>query len=321
MIRRTVRSTLLCSRAQFQTGRAPPKRAWLARLLVVIAPMIFYAQSAEANQERLMLREVEAPTLVSSTVDLPADLLPHSEPATGSQDIVRAWLADPTDRYPHDVLGDRLEAATLVAETRDGTRLRFELPQNRVFEDLTVRLTDLDGDGRDEMLVVESDAEMGAALAIFGIVDERIDRLAATAFIGRRNRWLNPLGVGDFDGDGRLDVALVATPHIGGILRLYRFEGYQPTLFAEYRGVSTHAIGSTELGLGRVVRAGSRDLILIPEQTLDAFRLLEWTPEGWRVRARAVLPNRIGSSLRLVGESRWHFELIDGRTLELELHR
>lgn len=268
-----------------------------------------------------MWREVQTPTPAFIRADLPVDLLPHSEPSVGSQDIARAWLADSTGRYPHGVLGDRLEAGTLVAETRNGLQLRFALPEHRVFEDLEVRLVDLDGDGRDEMLVVESDAELGAALAIFGIVDGRIERLTATAFIGQRNRWLNPLGVGDFDGDGQLDVALVATPHIGGILRLYRFEARRPALFAEYRGVSTHAIGMAELGLGSVVRGAPRDRILIPEQALNAFRLLEWTPEGWQVLARTVVPGRMGSSLRAVGDDRWQFDLTDGRTLELELGR
>ncbi len=268
-----------------------------------------------------MLREAQTPELTRLRTDSPADLLPHSTPTVGAQDIARAWLANPTGRYPHGVLGDRLEAGSLVVETRSGLQLRFELPEHRVFEDLEVRLTDLNGDGRDEMLVVESDAKRGAALTILGIVDGHIKRLAATDFIGQRNRWLNPLGVGDFDGDGHLDVALVVTPHIGGILRLYRFDASRPVLFAEYRGVTTHAIGSTHLGLGRVVHATPRDLILIPEQSLDALLLLEWAPEGWRVRARVALPDRIASSLHPLAEVHWLFTLADGRSLELELLR
>lgn len=295
-----------------------PRRGWKAVFAMLVFVALF-APGVHAAVDRLTWRFVDSVATRSNPGDHPADLLPHSEPTAGTQDIARAWLADPTGRYPHGVLGDRLEAGTLVAETRDGDELRFELPEHRVFEDLEVRLVDLDGDGRDEMLVVESDVELGAALAIFGIVDERIERLAATAFIGQRNRWLNPLGVGDFDGDGRLDVALVATPHIGGILRLYRFEAHQPTLFAEYRGVSTHAIGMAELGLGSVVRGAPRDRILIPEQALNAFQLLEWTPEGWQVLARTVIPGRMNSSLRAVGDDRWQFDLTDGRTLELEL--
>ena len=178
-----------------------------------------------------------------------ADQIPHSRVAQGSKDIAGTWLAIATNRYPHGVLGDALEASRLSVESRQGTTLILDLPPNRVFEDLHPRLIDLDGDGRDEIIVVESDKELGASLAVYGIVEGRLAKRSATPFLGRSNRWLNPLGAGDFNGDGKLDIALVATPHIGGILRLYHFTEPKLSKFAEYRGVSTHSLGNTELGL------------------------------------------------------------------------
>jgi hypothetical protein len=38
----------------------------------------------------------------------------------------------------------------------------------------------------------------------------------------RPPRRLNPVGFGDFDGDGAMEVAYVQTPHIGGILIVMR---------------------------------------------------------------------------------------------------
>ena len=45
----------------------------------------------------------------------------------------------------------------------------YQLPFHRVFEDRLPRLADLDGDGRDEIIVVESDAIRGAALVVLGL--------------------------------------------------------------------------------------------------------------------------------------------------------
>jgi len=217
------------------------------------------------------------------------------------------------------VLGDNLEASRLMVETRTGQSLRFDLPPHRVFEDLEARLVDLDGDGRDEILVVESDAGLGAALAVYGVVDGRLALRAISPFIGHAYRWLNPVGAGDFDGDGRPDVALVATPHIGGILRLYRFDPPALTQFAELAGVSTHRMGSTELGFGQVVPALPRARLLLPDQAHRVLRLLEWEPAGIREVARASLPARLDSSLISAGPNRWRFRLEDGRFLEVQL--
>ncbi|WP_416898529.1 MAG: FG-GAP repeat domain-containing protein [Minwuia sp.] len=68
------------------------------------------------------------------------------------------------------------------------------------------------------------------------------------------NRWLNPAGIADFDGDGVLEIAVVVTPHIGGTLRLLRpAGGTRMTRVAEAHGFSNHAIGSRDQDLSAVL--------------------------------------------------------------------
>jgi FG-GAP-like repeat len=246
-------------------------------------------------------------------------LLPDSRIGQGRRNIAAVWLAGPTNRYGHAVLGDDLEASRLVVETVGGNRFQLDLPETRVFEDLEPRLADVTGDGDDEIIVVETDAVQGAALAVYGIRGGGLARIAATPFLGQANRWLNPVGVGDFDGDGRPDIALVATPHIGGKLRLYRLEGAVLRRFAEFSGVSTHRIGSIELGLGRIVPAVPRDRLLVPDQAHRVLMLLEWTRGGWQERSRVALPGRLASSLVPVADARWQFRLENGQLLEIGL--
>jgi hypothetical protein len=275
-------------------------------------------QTGAASAAELNIREIgpESPPTAS---ERRPDQLPGSRITRGEQNIAAVWLAGPTTRYAHGVLGDAVEASRLSVETASGKTLVHELPASRVFEDLQPRLVDLNRDGKDEILLVETDSRRGASLAVYRIVDERIARQSMTPFLGQANRWLNPLGVGDFDADGRLDIALVATPHIGGRLRLYRNTAPMLKLFAEAGGVSTHSIGSRELGLGRVVPNADRDRMLLPDQSHESLLLLEWTPDGIRELARQALPAPIVTSLQPTGANRWRFQLDDGRHLEVRV--
>ncbi|MBT6405950.1 MAG: VCBS repeat-containing protein [Rhodospirillaceae bacterium] len=174
------------------------------------------------------------------------NILPHGEITYGTGGIARAWLTDPTERYAHGVLGDAIEAGGLALQRDDGRIARYKLDAGSVFEDRRVRLTDLDGDGRDEAIVVQSYLDAGAALAVFGLDESGVVFLSEVPAIGRANRWLNPVGAADFDGDGRTEVAFVETPHIGGTLRLYEFRDRKLHKDHAARGFSNHGIGSRE---------------------------------------------------------------------------
>lgn len=209
-----------------------------------------------------------APVPPAEKTAIPADIIPHAAIVPGARDIKAAWLAGPTARYEHGVLGDAIEAAALKVETGAGEILSYQLPDDAVFEDLMPRLADLDGDGRDEIVVVRSAAGSGAAVVVFGIRDDVLALIAESPAIGRSRRWLNPVGAGDFDGDGHKEIAVVQTPHLGGVLILYRVVEPRLVEFAREPGYSTHAIGSTILGMAAVLDldGDGADEILLPDQ-------------------------------------------------------
>ena len=183
-------------------------------------------------------------------------------PAAAAADtIVAARYAEPTGRYPHGVLGDAVEHGALEVTLASGARHRARLPTVLVFEDTEPRLADLDGDGAAEVIVVESHADLGARLAVWGLVDGRLARRAATDPIGTRFRWLAPAGAADLDGDGRVEIAAVDRPHLARILRVWRFDSGPDRLtpVAEAAGFSNHRIGE------RAISGGLRDCGAGPE--------------------------------------------------------
>ena len=160
-------------------------------------------------------------------------------------DIIGADYAEPTTRYAHGILGDAIEHGALVIRT-DRTRITLRLPQDRVFEDVVPRLSDVDGDGDAEVIVVESQADTGAQLAIY----DETGKIAATPHIGRSNRWLAPIGATDLDGDGYIEIAYIDRPHLAKTLRVWRFKDGALEPVADLAGLTNHRIGERDIGGG-----------------------------------------------------------------------
>jgi hypothetical protein len=228
------------------------------------------------------------------------DALPGSHIVRGSNLIAEAWLAEPTTRYRHFVLGSQFEAASLRVALRDGRMLTLRLPETSVFEDRRPRLADLDGDGTDEVVVVRSYLDRGAALAVAGIRGGKLEIIAETPPIGIPHRWLNPAGIADFDGDGRLDIAYVEAPHVLGRLRVWTLGAQGLKEIASVVDTSNHALGSGQLGLAAVADFdgdGVSDLA-IPSLDRRTLRLLTFKG-GARELARKALPSPAASDFAI----------------------
>lgn len=234
---------------------------------------------------------------------LTAALLLLAPPAgAAGAEIVDAAYARPTERYAHGVLGDRIEWGSLRATLADGQAVEYVIPDASVFEDIAPRLADIDGDGRPEVWTVRADAADGARLEAYVVENEALVRRFAGPAIGVGFRWLNPVGVADFDGDGVSEAAYVETPHIGGILTVLKPVDDRLQIVARLQTYSTHKIGSTRLDLAAIAdldRDGAAEIVL-PTQLHDRLAVVSMhggqLVERWR---SAPLPT-IGGGLNLV---------------------
>lgn len=200
--------------------------------------------------------------------------------------IAVARYVEPTTRYAHGVLGDAVEHGALELElvgTAAGTIIR--LPHERVFEDTEPRVVDVDGDGRAEVVVVESEQNQGARLAIYNAAG----LVAATPYIGTRNRWLAPVAVADMDGDGAVELAYIDRPHLAKTLRIWRFNDGALNEVASLKGLTNHRIGERDIAGGlRDCEAGLEIIVA----SGDWQHLMAVTFDGQSLSAREIGPHK-----------------------------
>lgn len=208
-------------------------------------------------------------------------------------------LVQPTDRYPHGALGDRIEAAAVQALGLDGgAGATFGPEPPAVIEGISALLADATGDGRPEVLVTHSDADQGASLALWSPDGEL---LAASDGIGLGNRWRNQLAIAPVGPGGEIEIIDVRTPHIGGTVQYFRIEGDRLVRVASHSGFTSHRLGSRNLDLGIVADAdgnGALD-VLVPtdrRETVGVLTRFDGPGDGYdgvEVVAELDLPGRM----------------------------
>jgi hypothetical protein len=254
----------------------------------------------ELKGERVSLNFIDTPARPKP----PDGALPDGKVAAGTRDIARAWLAEPVTRYDHGILGDKIEAGSLVIETRDGKRQTVQLKSDAVFEDLEPRLADLDRDGHDEIVVVKSYLKRGSALAVIGLRKGKYEILAETPPLGAAHRWLDPAGIADFTGDGKTGIALVRQPHVIGSLELWNWRDGGLHKSAELAGIANHIAGTRAIDMAAVADFDGDGVADVAAPSLDRthLRIVSFAPAPREI-TNVPLPAKAVTNLGLVAET------------------
>lgn len=212
-------------------------------------------------------------------------------------DGVAAVLAEPTDRYPHGIAGDAIEAGSIaLVEPLTGEVTSFTVDDVAVVEGTSPMWIDADGDGHDELLVTLSDASEGARLALFAVSG---DRIADGPPVGLGNRWTHQIGAGPVGPDGEFEIVAVETPHIGGIARWYRLTDGELRIVAESTGVTSHVIYSRNMDMALIADADGDGAFELVTPTADRTQLtgLTRTTDGVEVAWTVPLDGTLVTNL------------------------
>jgi hypothetical protein len=190
---------------------------------------------------------------------------------------ILATYFNPVTRYKHGILGDAVEAGSLVVYINK-KYLVFNLGELYVYEDIVPRLVDVDKDGLPEVICIRSHLEKGAGIVIYKIAKDSISEFAVVSEIGTPNRWLNIASIGDLNVDGNIELIWVQTPHIGGILKVAEVKKGQLQVLDQSTLYSNHAIGERNLCLSVVTKNDNKLLLHLPSH--DRKQIVSLTYDG-----------------------------------------
>jgi hypothetical protein len=178
-----------------------------------------------------------------------ADAQPDARPVINALGQAASYIQATNTRYVHNIMGDELEAAgLLVMDMGFGTISNtVMLPGTAVFEGLSPIWADVDADGQPDLITTVSDFDAGAQLRVYG-TDGAI--IAQGDPIGRGARWRHQLAWAAFGPAGENLLVEVLTPHIGGIVGWFRYDGAGGLeRVARYDGFTSHVINSRNLDM------------------------------------------------------------------------
>jgi PAS domain-containing protein len=216
----------------------------------------------------------------------------------------------PTGRYGHGVLGDAIEAGGVALVATQGglrTLAQIEFAAPLVAEGIMPTWIDWDGDGRRDIVVTLSDDSSGARVAAFG---EDGSSLGMGEAFSQGFRWRHQIAFAPFASDGVEELAVVRTPHIGGVVEFYRRRGNEMERVAQLGGYTSHVIGTRNLDMAL---AGDFDgdgalEVLLPNQELTHLGAVGRRADGARLIWQVEIGSRATTNLAAAA-------LDDGRLL------
>ena len=242
---------------------------------------------------------------VVSRVD--AQALPDSRITLGSLDgsgrLQAVVLSDPTDRYPHGVLGDKLEASAVtvvtVAPNALTIRFRYVVRAPAVFEDLIPIVAPIGEGRRPAVVVVKSAPRQGSSILVLGWREGGLEVLAEGPAFGQSHRWVHAIGAADVSGDGIPELVAVNTPHLAGVLVAYGRRAASLIPSAKALGYSSHAAGSRNQDQAAIadMSGNGRLEVILPRQSRDVLAALEQSNGRWEERWALQLTGAVQSNL------------------------
>lgn len=240
-----------------------------------IAASLFVAliscNESEPTDEPVLDATTEADEEVGETRDIDTSIPPANAPlpeglsSVSDDGTVSAEYDGSTDRYPHGILGDDIEASQLVVRRGEDV-FTVTLDESHVFEDLQPRLYDVDGDDELEFITIRTHADLGAGIAIYKIVGDALTEYAWAEEIGTPSRWLNIAAIANLDDDEAIEIAWIQTPHVNGILKLAELGPGLIRPIAIESSYSNHALGERNLCLSALVERDGETVFFVPTQ-------------------------------------------------------
>ncbi|MEL6308840.1 MAG: hypothetical protein AAFQ52_11910 [Chloroflexota bacterium] len=165
---------------------------------------------------------------------------------------IAVYAGATNERYVHGIMGDDIEGSEVVIlQIVDGAfeiLERITLTGDAVYEGLSPMWADVNGDGAQDLITTVSDSQSGSRIRAYIFTDEGVQTVDGVP-IGRGNRWQHQLVWASFAPDGTFELVEVLTPHIGGVVRFYQYQGDRLEIVAELSGYTSHVIGSRNLDM------------------------------------------------------------------------
>lgn len=173
-------------------------------------------------------------------------------PSPASLTVVKAEVgAVMAARYTDPVMAGQAVVGwrTLQVRRRSGEILNYTLPDGQTFAEQRPALIDLRGDQLQEVLTVRRDADGSARMVVFFPNAGKLAPVAETPPAPNKGTY-DPIGLGDFEGNGQDQIAVVSNPEGEGYLETYAFEAGKLVRKWRLYGFTSRLPGTGREGVG-----------------------------------------------------------------------
>jgi len=221
----------------------------------------------------------------------------------GSSGLQAVVLSDATERYPHGLLGDKVEASAVtviaVAPNALAIRFRYVVRAPAVFEDLIAIMAPIGEGRRPALVVVKSAPRQGSSILVLGWREGGLVVLAEGPAFGQSDRWVHVIGAADVSGDGVPKLIAVNTPNLAGVLVAYERKAASLIALGKVLGYASHAAGSRNQDQAVIadMTGNGRPEVILTRQARDVLTALELTGNRWEERWALQLTGTVQSNL------------------------